>query len=97
MALPLSAGRMVRFTLSFRVFSAALSVFFRLSLGRDGFFKILTVSCLASSALSTGKDRIAFSTPVRMSSMGVARGVTAKLSLYVTVRAPHRLVFHHRG
>ena len=57
-ALPLSAGRMVRFTLFFRVFSAALSVLFRLSLGRDEFFKILTVSCLASSAFSMGKDRI---------------------------------------
>ena len=76
MAFPLSAGRMVRFTLSFRVFSAALSVLFRLSLGRDEFFRILTVSCLASSAFSTGKDRIAFSTPVRMSSMGVCSDAT---------------------
>ena len=43
------------------------------------FFKILTDSCLASSAFSTGKDRIAFSIPVRMSSMGVDRGFTSKL------------------
>ena len=37
MALPLSVGRMVRFTLSFGVFSAALFVLFKLSLGRDEF------------------------------------------------------------
>ena len=78
-AFPLSTGRMVRFTLSFRVFSAALSVFFRLSVGREEFFKILTAACLASSAFSIGKDRIAFSTLVRMSSMGVDLGFTAKL------------------
>jgi hypothetical protein len=75
----LSAGRMVRFTLSFRVFSAALSVFLKLCLGREEFFIILTVSCLTSSAISTDRDSTAFSTPARMSSMGVERGVTAKL------------------
>ena len=77
-AFPLSAGRMLRFSLFFMVFIAALSVLFRLYLGRGGFFKILTI-CLASSAFSIGKDDIAFSTPVRMSSMGVDCGVTAKL------------------
>ena len=40
---------------------------------------ILTVSCLASSALSTGNDRTAFSTLARMSSIGVDRGVTVQL------------------
>ena len=61
-AFPLSAGRMVRSVLSFRVFSAALSVFFRLSLGREELFMILTVSCLASSAISTGRDDCFFHT-----------------------------------
>ena len=34
-AFPLSAGRMLRFVLSLRVLSAALSVFLKLSLGRE--------------------------------------------------------------
>ena len=55
-----------------------LSVLVRLSLGLGEFFIILTVSCVASSAVSTGSDLTAFSTPVRMSSIGVYRGVTAK-------------------
>ena len=40
---------------------------------------ILTVSCLASSAVSTGNDCTAFSTLASMSSIGMDRGVTAKL------------------
>ena len=76
-ALPLSAGRMVRFMLSLRVFSAALSVFLKLSLGHEELFVILTVSCLASSAISTDRDSTAFSTPASMSSIGVEHGATA--------------------
>jgi hypothetical protein len=40
---------------------------------------ILTVSGLASSAISAGNDEIVFSTPAKMSSIGVVHGVTAKL------------------
>jgi len=77
MALPLSASRMVRSELFLRVLSAAVSVLFRLPLGLEALFMILTVSYLASSAFSTGKDRTAFSTPVDISSIGTLRGVTA--------------------
>jgi hypothetical protein len=45
-----------------RFLSAVLSVLVRLSLGLEALFMILTFSCLASSALSTGRDRTAFST-----------------------------------
>jgi hypothetical protein len=69
----LSAGRMVGLVFSFKLFSAALSVLVRLSLGLWEFFIILTVSCLASSAFSIGSDLTAFSTPVRMSSIGWTR------------------------
>ena len=78
-ALLLSAGRMVRLEFSFKLFSAALSVFVKLSLGLWEFIIILTVSCLASSAVSIGRDYTAFSTPANMSSIGVCRGVKAKL------------------
>jgi len=86
-ALPLSAGRMVRLVFSFKLFSAALSALVRLSLGIGEFFIILTVSCLASSAVSTGSDLTAFSTPVRMSSIGVYRGVTAKFRHFCSSEA----------
>ena len=76
-ALPLSAGRMVMLVFCFKFFSAALSVLVKLSLGFEEFLMILTVSCLASSAVSTGSDCTAFSTLARMSSIGVDRGVTA--------------------
>ena len=77
MALPLSAGKMVSSELFLRFLSAALSVLVRLSLGLEALLKILIVSCLTSSALSTGRDCTAFSTPVSKSSMGILRGVTA--------------------
>ena len=78
-AFPLSAGSMVSSMLFLRLFSAALSVLLKLSLGREEFFfRILTVSCLVSSAISSGRDSTAFSIPVSMSLMGVERGVTAK-------------------
>ena len=57
--------------------SAALSVLVRLSLVLAAVLMILTVSFLASSAFSNGKDSTAFFTPTRISSMGVARGATA--------------------
>ena len=53
-ALPLSAGSMVRFVLSFRFFSAVLSALLRLSLGRFMFLRILTVS---ATALEDGTNR----------------------------------------
>jgi len=46
---------MVRFVLCLRVLSAALYVLFKLSLGCEELFIILTISCLASSAISTGR------------------------------------------
>jgi len=76
-ALPLSAGRMLRWVLFFSVLSAALSVLVRLSLVLEAVLIILTVSCLASSAFSTGKVKTAFSTLARISSMGTARAATA--------------------
>ena len=76
-ALPLSAGRMVRFMFFFREHNASLSALVRLSLGLEGLFMILTVSCLASSAFSSGRNCIAFLTPARISSIGVMHGVTA--------------------
>jgi len=78
-AFPLSAGRMVRFTLYFRVFSAALSVVLKLSLGREEFFYNSHGLLSGLFAISIGKGSTASSTPVRMSSMGVECGVTAKL------------------
>ena len=60
-----------------RFLSVALSVLVKLSLGLEALFMILTVSCLASSALSTGRDCTAFSTPASKSSIGTLRGVTA--------------------
>jgi len=53
-----------------------LSFPFLLSLGLEEIFIILTVSCLASSAISTGRDCTAFSTPGKTSSIGIQRGVT---------------------
>ena len=77
MALPLSAGKMVSSELFLRFLSAALSVLVRLFLGLEALFMILIVSCLTSSALSTGRGCTAFSTPVSKSSMGMLCGVTA--------------------
>jgi hypothetical protein len=54
-----------------------LSALVQLSLGLEELFIILTVSCLASSAISTGRDCTAFSIPAKMSSIGIVRGVTA--------------------
>ena len=76
-ALPLYAGRMVSWVLSFNVLSAILSFLVRLFLVLVVVLMILTESCLASSACSTGKDRTAFSIPARTSSIGGARGATA--------------------
>ena len=75
-AFPLSAGRIVISELFLRFLSVALSVLVVIS-GFGGTFMILTVSCLASSALSTGRNCTAFLTPVSKSSIGTLRGVTA--------------------
>ena len=64
-----------------------LSVLVRLSLGLGEFFIILTVSCVASSAVSTGSDCTAFSTPAKMSSVGMYRGVTAKFRPFCSSEA----------
>jgi hypothetical protein len=69
-ALPLSAGRMVRCVLSFNVLSAILSFLIRLSWAFLVVLMILTDSCLTSSAFSAGKHRAAFSIPPIISSMG---------------------------
>ena len=84
-ALPLSAGRMVRLVFFFRVFNAALSVPVNLSLGLVELFIILTVSYLASSAISTDMDCTVFSTPAKMSSIGTERGVTVQLRLLCSI------------
>jgi hypothetical protein len=63
---PLSAGRMVSLVFCLRFCRASLSFLVRFSLGRTEFFIILTVSCLASSAFSTGRGFITFSTPVKL-------------------------------
>ena len=76
-ALPLSAGRMVRFVFFFRVFNTVLSVLVKFSLGLEELFIILMVSWLASSAISTGRNFTAFSTPAKMPSIDIERGVTA--------------------
>jgi len=68
---------MVRLLFFFRVFNAVLSVLVKMSLDLEELFIILTVSYLASSAISTGSDCTAFSTPAKMSSIGTERGITA--------------------
>ena len=79
-ALPLSFGKIVRSVFFFMERNASLWALVRLSLGLEELFMILTVSSLASSAVSSGRNCIAFSTPARISSIGVLRGVTAKLN-----------------
>ena len=64
MALPLSAGRMVRWVLSFSVLSAALSVSVRLSLVLAAVLMILTVSFLASSVFPLVRIVLLFSHPL---------------------------------
>jgi len=66
-----------------------------LSLGLEELFIILTVSCLASSVSSTGRDCTAFSTPPKMSSIGTERGVTASLRLSVVMRIVHHPASGH--
>ena len=73
-ALPLSVGRMERLVLFFKVFSVSLSALVKLSLGLEKLFIILTVSCLAYSAISTDRDSTALSTSA---SIGIVHGVTA--------------------
>jgi len=73
----LSAGRTVRSVFFFKFLSASLSALVKLSLGLE-LFVILMVSSLAS-AISTGRDCTAFSTPAKMTSIGIVCGVTAWL------------------
>ena len=76
-ALPLSARRIVRSVFFRRSPSALLSVPVKLPFGLEESLSILTVSCLASSAISTGSDLTAFYTPVRISCMGkIARATS---------------------
>jgi hypothetical protein len=58
---------MVRSEFFFKVLGASLSALVKLSLGLEELFIILTVSCLASSAISTGRNCTAFATPAKMS------------------------------
>jgi hypothetical protein len=76
-AFPLYAGNMVSSLFPLIVRSASFSALFRLCAGLEAFFIILTVSCLASSACSTGRFRMAFSIPANVSSIGLVLGVMA--------------------
>ena len=78
-ALPLSAGRMVRSVFFVKVFSASLSALVKLFPGLEELLIILTVSCLVSPAISIGRDCTAFSTPNKMSSTVIVRGGTTQL------------------
>ena len=62
------------------VLNASFSALVKLSVGLEELLIILTVSCLAFSAISTCRDCNAFSTPAKMSSIGIVLGVTASLS-----------------
>ena len=71
--LPLSACRMARSAFFFKVHSASLSAFVKLSLGLEELFIILAVSGLASSAVFIGRGCTAFSTQAKKSLTGVVR------------------------
>jgi len=67
----------VRFVLPLGGLNAELSLYPKFSLGREELFIVITVSCLASSAISRGRDSTALSTPARKSPIRVVHGVNA--------------------
>lgn len=79
MALPLSAGRIMRSLLLYRSFNARLSIDGRLEGGGLAVRSILAMSCLVSSAWSFGRWDIEFSTWEIMVSVGMVFGEIAKL------------------
>lgn len=78
-ALPLSAGRMIRLSLLYRSFNARLSLEGRLEGGGLAVRSILAMSCLVSSALSFGRWDIESSTWEIIVSTGMVLGEMAKL------------------